>query len=71
MRGADGFEAELLLAPPLHPDAVAGHLRRDHCGIQRGVIGAVMAVAACPVGVADGYLLPSQAENVSEALRSG
>src|ERR1051326_8396718 len=32
MRGADRFEAELFLAPPLHADAMTGELHRDDAG---------------------------------------
>ena len=40
------LEAEFLLAPPAHADRHARPLHRDDGGIGRGVVGAVMAVAA-------------------------
>ena len=69
--GADGFEAEFLLAAPLHADAMIGDLQGDDGGIEGGVVGAVMAVAAGAVGVADGDLVAFEAENVGEAVAQG
>ncbi len=68
VRGADRFEAELLLAPPLDADALTGHLHRDHRGVEGGIIGAVMAVAAGAMRVTDGDLVALQAQNVGDAV---
>ena len=65
---ADRLEAELLLASPLHADALARLLHRDHRGVQGGIVGAVMAVAAGAVRVTDRHLVPLQAQDVRQAV---
>ena len=43
-RRAERFEAEFLLAPPQHADALVGHLQRDHRRVHRHIVGAVVTV---------------------------
>ena len=52
-RRADRLEAELVLAPPAHPDRRARPLHGDDRGVGRRIVGAVMAVAARPLRVLD------------------
>ena len=53
-RGAEGLEAELLLAAPLHADAMVRYLHRDHRRIHRDIVGAVVPIAAGAVPMAHG-----------------
>ena len=57
--GAERLEAELLLAPPLHADAMIGDFARDHRRIHRDVVGAVMAVAAGAMRMPHGDRCPA------------
>ena len=52
-RRADRLEAEFLLAPPADLDRHPRLAQRDDRGVGRGVVGAVMAVAARPLHMLD------------------
>ncbi len=52
-RRADRLEAELLVAPPAHPDRLPRRAEGDDRGVGRGIVGAVMAVATRPLRVPD------------------
>ena len=64
----DRLEAELLLAPPLQADAVAGQLHGDQRRIERRIVGAVVAIAAGAMQMTRGDRLDRQAERRREVL---
>ena len=68
MAGPDRLEAELLLAPPLQADALAGQAPRDQRRVERRIVGAVMAVAAGAVQVPRGDGFGGQAEHRRQVL---
>jgi len=45
---SQGFEAVFILPRPLHQYAVTRQLPGDQCRVQRGIVGPVVAIAACP-----------------------
>ena len=57
---------EFLLAPPAHADRLARHLHGDNGGVGRGIVGAVVAVAARPLHVVHGDLGCVDAEGFGE-----
>ena len=57
---------EFLLAPPAHADRLARHLHGDDGGVGRGIVGAVMAVAARALHVVHGDLGGVDAERLGE-----
>ncbi len=66
LRGADRLEGELLLAPPLDTDAMIRDFLRDQRGIQRHIVGAVMAVAAGALDMPHADRLRSAAQHVGQ-----
>jgi hypothetical protein len=52
-RGTDRLEPEFLLAPPAHPDRLSRPAKRDDRRIGRGIVGAIMAIAARTLDVLD------------------
>ncbi len=65
-RGAQRLEAELFLPPPQHADALVGQLQRDHRGVHRHVVGAVVAVAARAMRVPHDNSFRRQPEHVGQ-----
>ena len=64
----DRLEAELLLAAPLQADALAGQAPGDQRRVERGIVGAVVAVAAGAVQMPRGDGLDWQAEHRRQVL---
>ena len=60
--------AHLVLAGPQHPDWPAGHGPGEQHRVQGGVIGSVVAVGACPLGVVHGHLGGVQAQARREGV---
>ena len=52
-RGPQGLEAVLVLPRPLQQYAATRHGPGDQCRVQRGIVGTVVAIAACPRHVPD------------------
>ena len=48
-RRADRLEPKLVVAPPAHPHRPPGPAHRDHRRVGRGVVGAIVAIAARPL----------------------
>ena len=67
-RRAERLEAEFLLAPPLHADAVVGNLQRDHRGIHRDIVRAVVAIAAGAMRMAHGDRVLRDAQHIRQRV---
>ena len=67
-RGADRRGGELVLARPLHAHGAARMAHGDERGVERGIVGGVVAVGAGALAVEHGDLRGGQAERAGEPV---
>ena len=65
-RRTEWFEPELLLAAPLHADAFFRTLHRDHSGIHRDIVGAVVPVAPGAMRMTHGDRVGCDAQHIRQ-----